>query len=110
MARKRRQWRGGEAVIFNDMGNWGMGLVESEGEPSESSRWYWVLVREGTDPLAKRRRLVRADDLIPFDEALWETIKSDLERLGALEGEKRGILRRLRTLFAPPEADDDAAI
>lgn len=106
MGRKRWNWRGGESVIFNDMGNWGMGLIESEGEPSESSRWYWVLVREGTDPLAKRRRLVRADDLILYEEESWETIKADLERLAALETEKRGIQRRLQGYFVPPESDD----
>lgn len=104
--RKRQLWKAGEAVIFNDMGNWGMGVVMEEGRPSDSSRWYWIEVRESMDPLNKPRRLVRADDVIPFLEETWASVKADLMRLDTLEGERRACTARLRALFAPPDPDE----
>ncbi len=108
MRRKRQKWTVGTRVIFNDFGNWGAGRIETEGEPSESSRWYWVRVEEqaGSGPF-KQRRMLRADDLSDYAAEKWETIRSGLRRLSEIEAEKITLKRTIRELFDDQWQEDD---
>lgn len=100
MSRKRQQWRPGERVIFDDMGNWGVGRIESEGEPGESSRWYAVAVEEcASEGPSRKRRFLRADDMCPYSLKKWSLISESLQRLHALELERRALKFQIREAF-----------
>ncbi len=100
MARKRRDWKKDDRVIFNDLGNWGSGRIENESEPSDSSRWYWVAVDDvpcGAPPC--ERRLLRADDLCIYSERKWRVISDSLTRLQELRQEKSDLQARILEAF-----------
>ena len=100
MVRKKRDWETGKKVIFNDMGNWGVAKIVSEGERSESSRWYWLEVEKTLDHIAaNRRRLVRADDLCSYTDEKWKVISEGYQRIKGLEEEKRQLMNRIVKAF-----------
>lgn len=100
MNRKRFEWKIGSRVIFNDMGNWGFGRIDKEGEESESSRWFWVAVEQTAEgsPI-KTRRLLRGDDLCSYQSEKWKEIADNLERLSQIRAEKRRINTRITQVF-----------
>jgi len=105
--RKIKNWKIGSTVIFNDMGNWGCGLIVAEGEPSESSRWYWVEVKENISKHSqkKKKRLLRADDLCSCTDPKWKTICKSMKRIQKIRDEKKQLLELVEKTFEE-EFDD----
>jgi len=100
LSRKQKAWNAGDKVIFNDLGNWGMGTVDSEGEESESSRWYWINVEEMVIASPKKdKRLVRADDLCKYDQENWKAISSSLLRIQEIRNESVELEKKIRKIF-----------
>lgn len=109
MSRKQKEWNNGDKVIFNDLGNWGRGVVDSEGEESESSRWYWVTVEEmAIDSPEKDKRLVRADDLCRYNESKWKTISESVARLQIIRQETIELQQKIRETFESEFENEEA--
>ncbi len=108
LQRKEIRWKKDQRVIFNDMGNWGVGVIDQEGERSDLSRWYWIQVEQcANDIHEKDRRLVRSDDLCVFDERKWEIVRSSLLRLAEIQQEKRQLTERIREAFEADWTEED---
>jgi hypothetical protein len=107
MTRKKTNWEIGSRVIFDDMGNWGNGVIETEGERGDTSRWFEVRVEQtfGDGP-HKPRRLLRADDLCSYSEKKWALITDSLKRLRELDQERRALKFQITEAFNV-EFDDE---